>query len=328
MTKQENSLTDSTIVMAVGHHHLFHLVAPTVAKAKGWFEAEGITDYEFVITGTDERTLLEMNQGKIQIAMDPKPALLIKEFLEGSRFFIIAGWLNKPPFTLVGAKGIKTVRDLKGKRVGSRELGGIDAVQMKNFLRSQGLDPEKDIELIVSGMNSRAQQQPLLDSGKLQAAMILRGEAPGMVPEGYTILADFNDIYPDGFPQRVIATTEEFLEKHSKLIKPFLKAMIRAFRMMNQNYPETLKIINEAVARGEIKWDRDIDHDLWKTKYPFFDAIPLDGMVTRKGLETVVREGREVGKIPASFKMEDILRLEFVIEAAREVDAQFGKGYE
>jgi ABC-type nitrate/sulfonate/bicarbonate transport system substrate-binding protein len=314
--------------MAVGHHHLFHLVAPTVAKAKGWFEAEGITNYEFVITGTDERTLLEMNLGKIQIGMDPKPALVIKEHLEGSRFFIVGGWLNKPPFSLVGAKGIKTVQDLKGKRVGSRELGGIDAVQMKNYLRSQGLDPEKDIELIVSGMNSRAQQQPLLDSGKLQAAMILRGEAPGMVPDGYTLLVDFNDVYPDGFPQRVIAVTGEFLEKHANLIKPFLKAMIRAFRMMNQNYPETLKIINAAVARGELKWDRDIDHELWKTKYPFFDAIPADGMVTRKGLETVVREGRSVGKIPESFKMEDILRLEYVIEAAKEVDAQFGQGYE
>ena len=323
-----SSLTDSTIVMAVGHHHLFHLVAPTVAKAKGWFEAEGITNYEFVITGTDERTLLEMNQGKIQIGMDPKPALVIKEYLEGSRYFIVGGWLNKPPFSLVGAKGIKTVQDLKGKRVGSRELGGIDAVQMKNYLRSQGLDPEKDIELIVSGMNSRAQQQPLLDSGKLQAAMILRGEAPGMVPDGYTLLVDFNDVYPDGFPQRVIAVTEEFLAKHSNIIKPFLKAMIRAFRMMNQNYPETLKIINEAVARGELKWDRDIDHELWKTKYPFFDAIPADGMVTIKGLQTVINEGRSAGKIPASFKMEDILRTEYVIEAAREVDAQFGQGYE
>ena len=327
MTNQ-NSLTDSTIVMAVGHHHLFHLVAPTVAKAKGWFEAEGITNYEFVITGTDERTLLEMNLGKIQIGMDPKPALVIKEYLEGSRFFIVGGWLNKPPFSLVGAKGIKTVQDLKGKRVGSRELGGIDAVQMKNYLRSQGLDPEKDIELIVSGMNSRAQQQPLLDSGKLQAAMILRGEAPGMVPDGYSLLVDFNDVYPDGFPQRVIAVTEDFLKNKSHLIKPFLKAMIRAFRMMNQNYPETLKIINEAVARGELKWDRDIDHELWKTKYPFFDAIPADGMVTIKGLQTVINEGRSAGKIPASFKMEDILRTEYVIAAAQEVDAQFGQGYE
>lgn len=326
MTNQAG--TDKTIVMAVGHHHLFHLVAPTVAKAKGWFAAEGITDYEFVITGTDERTLLEMNLGKIQIALDPKPMLVIKEFLEGSRIFIIGGWLNKPPFSLVGAKGIKKIQDLKGGRVGSRELGGIDAVQMKNYLRSKGMDPEKDIELVVSGMNSRAQQQPLLDSGKLQAAMILRGEAPGMVPEGYSLLVDFNEVYPDGFPQRVIAVTEEFMEQRSAVIKPILKAMIRAYRMMNQNYPETFRIINEAVSRGELKWDRDIDHELWKTKYPFFDAIPADGMVTLKGLETVIREGREVGKIPASFKMADILRPEFVKEAAKEVDAQFGQGYE
>ncbi len=43
---------------------------------------------------------------------------------------------------------------------------------------------------------------------------------------------------------------------------------------------------------------------------------------------TVIREEREAGKIPPSFKMEDIVRLELVKEAAREVDAQFGQGYE
>lgn len=328
MTGPGKTVTKSTIIMAAGHYHIFHLVAPALAKEKGWFEAEGLTDYKYLATGTDEKTLSEMSLGKIHFGVDPKPALLIKAFCEGQRFFIIGGWLNKPPFSFVGAKGIKTVQDLKGKRIGGREVGGIDTWHMKNFLRNNGVDPEKNVELVVSGMNSRAMQKPLLDSGKIQGAMILRSEAATMVAEGYTLLADFSVIYPDGYPQRVIATTEEVLKKQSHLIKPFLKGMIRAFRMMNQNYSETFRIINQAVSRGELRWDRDVDHDLWKTKYPLFEAIPADGMVTLKGLETVVREEREAGKIPASFKMDDIVRLEFVKEAAREVNAQFGQGYE
>jgi len=49
--------------------------------------------------------------------------------------------------------------------------------------------------------------------------------------------------------------------------------------------------------------------------------------VTLEGLETVIREERAAGKIPPSFRMEDILRLEFVREAVKEINAAYGEGY-
>jgi hypothetical protein len=39
-------ITKNTIIMAASHHHIFHLIAPTLAIEKGWFEAEGLIDYE------------------------------------------------------------------------------------------------------------------------------------------------------------------------------------------------------------------------------------------------------------------------------------------
>lgn len=54
---------------------------------------------------------------------------------------------------------------------------------IKNFLRRHGIDPEKDVELVVSSMNSWAMQKPLLDSGKTQGAMILKSEAAAVVAE-------------------------------------------------------------------------------------------------------------------------------------------------
>ena len=320
-------ITKNTVIMAAGHHHLFHLIAPTLAREHGWFEEEGLTDYEFFATGTDERTLFEMGLGQIQFGLDPKPTTVIDAFLKGQRVFIIGGWLNKPPFSYVGAKGIKTLDDLRGKKIGGREWGGIDTQHMKNHLRSHGIDPDKDVEVVVSGFPCRSMQKPLLDSGAVQAAAVLNSEVPGMVAEGYTLLADLPALYPYGYPQRVIVTTEEVLQKRPQLIKPFLKGLIRGFRMMNQDYDKTMEIVNKVVARGELRWDTDMELELWKEKYPFFEAIPADGMVTLQGLETVVREERAAGNIPASFRMEDILRLEFVQEAAKEIDARFGQGY-
>jgi len=327
ITRPGKIITKNTVIMAAGHHHIFHLIAPTLARENGWFEEEGLTDYEFFATGTDERTLFEMGLGQIQFGLDPKPTVVIDAFLKGQKVYIIGGWLNKPPFSYVGAKGIKSLEDLRGKRIGGREWGGIDTQHMKNHLRNHGIDPDKDVEVVVSGFPCRKMQQPLLDSGQIHAAAVLNSEVPAMVAEGYPLLADLPALYPQGYPQRVIVTTGEVLEKRSHLIKPFLKAMIRAFRMMNQDYEKTMEIVNAVVARGELRWDTDMDFDLWKTKYPFFEAIPADGMVTLEGLETVIREERAAGKIPPSFRMEDILRLEFVREAVKEINAAYGEGY-
>lgn len=320
-------ISKNTIIMAAGHHHLFHLIAPTMAREHGWFEEEGLTDYEYFATGTDERTLFEMGLGQIQFGLDPKPTTVIDQFIKGQRVFIIGGWLNKPPFSYVGAKGIKSIEDLRGKKIGGREWGGIDTQHMKNHLRSHGIDPDKDVEVVVTGFPCRTMQKPLLDSGQIQAGAVLNSEVAGMVAEGYPLLADLPALYPYGYPQRVIVTTEEVLQNRSHLIKPFLKGLIRGFRMMNQDYYKTMEIVDQVVKRGELRWDTDMDFDLWKTKYPFFEAIPADGMVTMQGLETVVREERAAGKIPDSFRMDDILRLEFVKEAAKEIDAKFGQGY-
>ena len=56
---------------------------------------------------------------------------------------IIGGWRNWFPATLVTAPGIKTIRDLKGKRIGDWYKGGIATMWIEHQLRQAGLDPEK-----------------------------------------------------------------------------------------------------------------------------------------------------------------------------------------
>lgn len=64
-------MTEKKLKVAAGHYHLFHRVAPTVAKAKGYFAEEGL-EVDISATGADLKSLQALNQGEIDIVVDLK----------------------------------------------------------------------------------------------------------------------------------------------------------------------------------------------------------------------------------------------------------------
>ena len=60
-------------LLAAGHVHLFHLVAPIIARARNYFRDEGAGDCDFIYSGSDAKTLEGMRHGSIHIGLDPKP---------------------------------------------------------------------------------------------------------------------------------------------------------------------------------------------------------------------------------------------------------------
>ena len=55
-----------------------------------------------------------------------------------------------------------------------------------------------------------------------------------------------------------------------------------------------------------------------------FDRIPLDGMVGEQRLNEVIEEEKRLGKLPPSFRSQDILLDRFVRKAADSVNRRIG----
>jgi len=51
-------MTTRKRTLAAGHVHLFHIVAPIVARARGYFADEGVDECEFFCSGSDAETRL------------------------------------------------------------------------------------------------------------------------------------------------------------------------------------------------------------------------------------------------------------------------------
>jgi ABC-type nitrate/sulfonate/bicarbonate transport system substrate-binding protein len=313
-------------LLSAGHHHLFHIVAPIVARVRGYFDQEGAGDCDFFCSGSDAETINGMEEGRFHVGLDPKPFLLCGAKAKGADLFIVGGWLNSPAYAFIGAKGrnIRSLMDLKGKKVSVREPDGIDTRFVRAVFRREGLDADQMVEWVTAGARSRRIQQPLFDAGKVDAAMIILQDAPSMVADGYPLLGDLSKLYPNGYAVRVTAATGEVVRNETERLTGLLRALIRGYRFMNQRYDETKNILTNT----GYQLDKDMDAALWEGKYHMFERIPPDGGVNEAGLELVIDEEKAAGNLPASFKTQDILMNRFVKEAAASVNQRFGTGCE
>jgi NitT/TauT family transport system substrate-binding protein len=83
---------------------------------------------------------------------------------------VLAVSLKRPLFWLVARPEYPSIRALKGKVLGTTTFGGTQHLAAEHLLRKAGLDPEKDVTVIVAG-DVPAQLQSLA-SGVIQAAAL------------------------------------------------------------------------------------------------------------------------------------------------------------
>jgi hypothetical protein len=200
---------EDKIMLATGHAHAFHRASALAAIKKGYFRDEGLPPIELKATGEDSLTVKSLESGDIDFGLDVRSALVLEANSKGEKVYIIAGMLNHLDLTLIGTPDVKSVADLKGKKIGVIEKGGGREVPwIRMLLRKEGIDPDKDVTWVSeAGYGSLDIQKPRLDRGDYQttplSAHYKRPELFDIVRQaGYNILAERSETFPDGLPDR------------------------------------------------------------------------------------------------------------------------------
>jgi NitT/TauT family transport system substrate-binding protein len=85
---------------------------------------------------------------------------------------VIGTWTQRNYFRLVSKAGspVRTLQDLRGKSVAVSGAGSFSDRALRNLLRQNGMDPDKDVK--IAGLGGQPQQLAALESGNVAAASL------------------------------------------------------------------------------------------------------------------------------------------------------------
>ena len=232
----------------------------------------------------------------------------------GAPIYVVAGFA-KGGARLVARSdaGIKSVKDLKGKKVGVTR-GGIHEVLLAAELAQNGLSmsdqPGKDVQIVYLAF---ADLNQALLGKNLDAIMQSEPQSSQAIHKGYgvEVLKPYDT--PIGEPVRTMVMTEKFYREKRPLAEKFMRCFVEATRSFIDNQALAEKYVRETLFKGQI------------TKDDFYDAIansPYSLDITADHIQTTtdVMNKYGVGKMTRPPVARDWVRTDLLADAKKSLN--------
>ena len=176
-------MLDGKLRIAPTCYHVLHQVPVMTAHELNFFYDEGLKTadgslgYEILTDamvpfGLEKLGISQaMKEKSVDIALDVQSRTVFYQRARGADLYIISGWRNQHTNVWVAPPHIKSLQDLKGKRVGISDFNSIRHWAIQIQLKKAGLDLERDIEWVRLGVNSRLHLEAIR-SGRVECAPV------------------------------------------------------------------------------------------------------------------------------------------------------------
>ncbi|MDQ2822494.1 MAG: ABC transporter substrate-binding protein [Pseudomonadota bacterium] len=234
----------------------------------------------------------------------------------GAPIYVVAGFA-KGGARLVARPdaNIKSVRDLKGKKVGVTR-GGIQEVLMMAELQKAGLTadsaPGKDVQLIYL---SYADLNQALMGKNIDAMMQSEPQSSQAINKhfGVEVIKPYDT--PIGEPIRTMVMTEKFYKERRPVAEKFMKCFVEATRTFLENRALAEKYVRETVFKGQITKD-DFDDAIGNSMFTY-DITPEHIQIT-----TDVMAKTGVGRMAKPPVAKDWVKIDLLAEAKKSLNVR------
>jgi NitT/TauT family transport system substrate-binding protein len=218
-----------------------------VARDFGFFAAEGLEVRTVFIRG-GPTAVAALIGGDVDYTLVAGVAA-VRAIAQNAPLLIVSGIQPYMDYTLIGAKGITSVVNLKGKVVGVTGPGGIAEFASVEGLAKKGLVRDRDYKILYGVGNSPARAQAL-ESGKIQASPFSFLERLELEKKGFPILFDIGNVIP-GFPFVVIVSSKQKIENDAEGIVSLLRAIKRGLDFLKNNREKVAAAVIKKTAFGD-----------------------------------------------------------------------------
>src|ERR1700693_1819581 len=208
-----------------------------VAKELGLYKKAGL-DVDIVSLGDGVKVYRALLAGNIDLGLTPGAPTIIGR-ANGATVKALSATLPKFEASMVVRGDIKTMADLKGKRIGIQEPGGFADLLSRSVLRAAKIDP-KDVNFV----SIASEDVPALVADQVDTAMLHVEQemlAKSKVPTLHAI-ARMWDVQPKTLYTPAVVTEKTIAAKPAAL-QAFVKANIEAVRAMYSDKAKVMPIL-------------------------------------------------------------------------------------
>jgi NitT/TauT family transport system substrate-binding protein len=213
------------------------------ARDVGLYEKYGL-DAKLVYIQGGSILLQAMLAGQVQAAQNGVAETVVA-ILRGGDARLLGVSAKIFPYTLIGAKDVKSAKDLKGGKLAVNRLGDVSAIASQVAVRKLGLNPDKDVTMLQVG--GSPQRLAALQSGSVQAAALDFMSALKLGKLGYNILIQVSLNYPYLGP----LVSGKFLRENPAAAEGFVKGFAEAIARFKKNREEGIKAIGNYMKSNE-----------------------------------------------------------------------------
>lgn len=234
-----------------------------VAKDKGYFNEEGL-DPAFVLAtpGVGINGLVAGNFDFTEAAGSASTAIARNMPLK-----VVLIHTFKPAFWIYTWENIKSLSQLKGKKLGVSTIGALPHTLAKIALRKAGLDPDREVVMIAAGTDEvrlAALKKGALDAAVLNAPVKIRAKKEGLKE----VIFLGEQVY--GLSGGVV-TNVKMIQTRSETVQRFVTAAVKGHKYFLANRESSVVIMAKYM-----KVDTGMARELYETTIQTFTQ---DGMV-------------------------------------------------
>ena len=172
-----------------------------VGVQKGFFQkALGATQAKYQIFNAGPSEIEALNSGSIDIGwIGPSPAINGYTKSDGKSLRIIGGSASGGVKLVVNPKKIKSLADVKGKKIATPQLGNTQDVAFLNWIAEQGwkVDAQSGKGDVSVVRTDNKVTPDAFKSGSIDGAWVPEPTASKLVAEGGKVLLDESSLWPD-----------------------------------------------------------------------------------------------------------------------------------
>lgn len=231
--------------------NLTHATA-LVGVQKGIFQKDlGGTKLSTATFNAGPSEIEAIDAGSVDIGfIGPSPAVNGYAQSHGKDLKIISGAASGGVKFVVNPKKIKSIADVKGKKIATPQLGNTQDVAFLNWLAGKGwkVDPQSGKGAVSVIREDNSVTQEAFKTGAIDGAWVPEPTASQLIAEGGKTLIDESSLWPDKkFVTTNVVVSQSFLKQHPDVVRAVLKGIVDTNKWINANPTAAKTSANDAL---------------------------------------------------------------------------------